>query len=335
MKNKIFIILTALCIILAVIAFPLIITFVRKNTIPDKNMKITMVLKTTDPNIYFWQVVKAGAETAKEEYGISLNFIGPAYENDIDYQISAVESLVFQKPSIVILASCDYNRLVPAVQKLHSKGIPVITLDSGINSTIPESFIATDNIKAGEKAGRKMAELLRTGDPIAIISYVKVTSTAMEREQGVRNEIEKSGKIKIDSVYYTDNFTDKATEITLELMKNKPYLKGIIALNEPTTTGVARALKKINQGDNKTVLVGFDSSIEEIEFLEEGIIHALVVQKPFNMGYLGIKTAIDYLKGIKVRKWIDTDSSLITLNNLYSEENQKLLFPLIKENPSK
>jgi len=334
MKNKIYTILAALGIIFSAAVLTFIISILNKSTISYKNIRITLVLKTVDPNIYFWQVVKAGAETAKDEYGISLNFIGPAYENDIDDQVREVENLASQNPSIVILASCDYNRLVPAVEKLHSKKIPVLTLDSGINSQIPESFIATDNIKAGKKAGKKIMDLLYPGDAIAIISYVRSTSTALERERGVRDVIESVGKIRIDTVYYTDNFTDKATEFTMELIKRKPYLKGIVSLNEPTTTGVARALKRMNN-NNHVKLVGFDSSIEEIEFLEEGIIQALVVQKPFNMGYLGIKTAIDYLKGKKVNKSIDTDSSLITLDNLYDEENQKLLFPLINENSVK
>jgi ribose transport system substrate-binding protein len=329
MKNKRLIIWTTAAITVFAVLLVLIIFLIKPNQLALKDMKIAIVLKTSDTNITFWQTVKSGVETAKEESGISVQILGPVYENDIDGQIRVLESVISLKPSLIILASSDYNRLVPAVESVHFMGIPVITLDSGVNSEIPASFIATDNKQAGEKAGKKISELLSPGDSIAIISYVKGATSAIDREEGVREMTDRIGKLKIDSVYYCDNFIDKAAEITSNLLKNKPYIKGIVALNEQSSTGAARTLKNMNRSSS-VLLIGFDSSIEEIEYLEEGIIRALVVQKPFNMGYIGIITAVDYLKGKKVSKWIDTGSSLITRDNMYDEENQKLLFPVIK-----
>ena len=67
--------------------------------------------------------------------------------------------------------------------------------------------------------------------------------------------------------------------------------------------------------------------IEEIQLLEEGIFDAIVIQKPFNMGYLGIETAVRAARGRDVETYVDSGSELITKENMYSEENQKLLFP--------
>ena len=74
-------------------------------------------------------------------------------------------------------------------------------------------------------------------------------------------------------------------------------------------------------------MVGFDSSIEEIQLLEKGVFQAIIIQKPVNMGYLGVEQAINVLTGKKVEKSLDSGSKLITKENLYEEENQRLLYP--------
>jgi ribose transport system substrate-binding protein len=332
MKNKSYIIILIIFIVSSILLTITTLYFIKKNKVIDKDINIAMVIKSMDPSFNFWQIVKAGAITAKEEYGINLNITGPWLESDLNGQKKILEELIVKKPSVIILAALDYNALIPVIEKINFNNIPVITIDSGINSKIPKSFIATDNIEAGEKLGKFMNNLLSEGDSIAIISFVKGAASAIDREKGVRKAINKSGKLVIEGSYYCDNFRDKASEITLNIIRNKPNIKGIIALNDPSTTGAARAIKKTGL-KNSILLIGFDNGIEEIEFLEEGIIKALVVQKPFTMGYLSVITAIEVLRKNNVIARIDTGSELITLENMYTQKNQKLLFPLTKEIP--
>ena len=287
-KKRFFRIILSAGILLFII---IVIFFISKNELQKRPVHIALVIKTIDPSYEFWQIVIAGTESACSEEGAILNVYGPQLENDVDSQIEIINNIIPLKPSALILAACDYNRLVPVVNKIDENQIPLIVIDSGINSDIPLSLIATDNIAAGEKAGLKMLELLSAGDHVIIMSYVKGTATA-------------------------------------KVLKENPGIKGIIALNDPTTIGVARILKQYNFED-KIQLVGFDNSLEEIDYLEEGIIKALIVQKPFNMGYLSAKAAINSIRGKKVQKRIDTSAGLITSENMYSEENQKLLFPII------
>jgi ribose transport system substrate-binding protein len=74
-------------------------------------------------------------------------------------------------------------------------------------------------------------------------------------------------------------------------------------------------------------LLGFDSSLEEIKFIERGVLDATVIQKPFAMGYLAVRAALNAINKIPQARFIDTGSVLITADNLYLPENQKLLFP--------
>jgi ribose transport system substrate-binding protein len=316
-----------------ILLFLIIVIFIiSKNELAKKPVNIALVIKTIDPSYEFWQIVLSGAESACSEEGALLHVYGPQQETDVDTQIDILKNVITRKPSVVILAACDYNRLVPVVKIIDEKQIPLIVIDSGINSDIPLSFIATDNVAAGEKAGLKMLDLLAPGDHVIIMSYVKGTASAIDRETGVKKAFMENPKLIIDDVMYCDNLRTIASELTLKVLKENSGIKGIIALNDPSTIGVARVIKEYNL-EEKIQLVGFDNSIEEIDYLEEGIIKALIVQKPFNMGYLSAKAAVTSIRGEKVEKRIDTSASLITLENMYSEENQKLLFPIIKVVP--
>jgi len=74
-------------------------------------------------------------------------------------------------------------------------------------------------------------------------------------------------------------------------------------------------------------IIGFDNAREQIKYLEEGIYKAIVIQKAFNMGYLGVENAVKLIEGKKVKNEIDSGSTLITKENMYTNLNQKLLFP--------
>ena len=94
--------------------------------------------------------------------------------------------------------------------------------------------------------------------------------------------------------------------------------------------GAGRAIRELGLV-GKVKLVGFDSSVKEVKLLEEGVLQSTIVQKPFNIGYLGIKTAVSVIEGDKMPRHIYTDSVIINKDNMYTEENQKLLFPFVEE----
>jgi len=319
--------LILLSLFTAVVLF-LVITFSsQRNTVTHFSMKepIQIVLKSNEgQSMDFWNVVKSGIEEAGKEFDVKVELSGPRFEREIDKQIEIMNTVLDKHPPLIILAASDYKRLVPSIKKAHKLGIPVVTLDSGVDSSLPVSFIATDNIAAGIKAGKEMLQLLagRKRTAIAIVSHIKETATVIDREKGVRKALQNKNII---GTWFCDVEQDKAYHITLQLIKN-PSLGGIIALNEVATLGVAQAIEE-KGFQNKIIVVGFDNAIKELSLLEAGVIKATVVQQPYNMGYLAVKMAVEYLKGQKVAKFIDTGSILITKKNMFKREYQEILFP--------
>jgi len=294
----------------------------------NRTLHVIVVVKSIDPSAEYWQTVKDGVTAAAKEFNVDTKFEGTTSESDVDGQIKILDAAIKTKPDAIVMAADDDNRLIPEAEKIRRDGIKLITIDSGINSNISQSFIATDNVSAAKKEGQVLNSIMTKGKQIAIMSYVGYSLSAVEREQGLELGLSKANKDEIIGTYYSESSDAKAYQITKQLLESHPEIGGIAGLNEESTTGAAMAIVQMGLG-GKVKIVGFDSSLEEIKYIEMGVIQATVVQEPFNMGYLGIKTAVQIIDGEKYSKKINTDSQLITKENMFTYENQRLLFPFV------
>lgn len=293
----------------------------------ERDYEIVVVLKSTNPEMEFWEIVRAGIDTAAHEHDVSPVIVGPWLEKDIEDQIRIFSGVIEQRPDGIILAASDYEALSPLAYSAREAGIRLVTIDSGVKGEAASSFIATDNVLAGEKAGRRIGELVGESGRIALISHIREVATAIDRERGVRQGFASvSPNGTVIGTYYTGNVVEVAYERTMRLFDEAEELDGLVAMNELTTIGTAHAIVDAGMKD-EVHFVGFDHSREEIALLEQGVIDALVVQKPFNMGYLGVATLLAVLGGEPVSGFIDTGSALVDRSNLYTPENQRLLFP--------
>jgi len=296
---------------------------------PPEEPIVYVVLKATGPQMEFWQIVRAGIQAAATEYDLQPIIVGPREETDIDGQIEILAGVIDVGPDAVLLAASDYNRLVPLAELAVERGITIVTLDSALNSDVPVSFVATDNVAAGIKAGEEIDRLVPLDRKIAIISHVPGVATAIDRERGVRLALRRRDPSTVLGTLFAETDPDQAYRLAERLVRDHEDLGGIVTLNESSTIGAARAVQDLGVADTIRI-VGFDNSIEEIEYLEQGIIKALLVQRPFNMGYLGIRTVATVIRGEPVPPVLNTDSVLVRREDMYSEENQKLLFPIVR-----
>jgi ribose transport system substrate-binding protein len=286
--------------------------------------KIITIVKSN--NLDFWKLVALGTKSAGSEFHANTLFWAPSSEKDVDQQIALLEKAIEEKPDAIVLAASDYERMAPLARKVKEQGILLLTMDSSLPDHISEGHIATDNIKAAQQAADYLAKLGGEKGKFAVISSVAGTATAIERQKGFLQEIKKYPDIQIIDTKYSGSDVQEAYRLTKKILKDHPDLKGIFGINELTTVGIAQAIQEEGKASSiKTV--GFDSSPPILHFIEEGVLSATVVQEPFNMGYLAIQQAVSILDGKAKGKLVYTDSKIITKENMYSPENQKLLFP--------
>ena len=82
---------------------------------------------------------------------------------------------------------------------------------------------------------------------------------------------------------------------------------------------------------DRVFVVGCDNSQRQIALLEQNIIQAIVIQRPFNMGYMAVQQAVRVAQGETPEDFVEVACVLITRENMYTQENQKLLFPVMEQ----
>lgn len=316
-----------IAIVVAVIIIIFALTYSKQSISTIYNKKTIEVIVKTDSND-FWQTVKLGTEAAAKEFGVNVIFKYPSNEKDAEDQIRLVEDAISKKVDAIVLAACDYKKLVEVSEKATDQGIPIIVIDSEIDSSKVSSFIATDNIEAGKLAGKKLVQLVGEKCNIVVMNFVKEAASGKKREEGLMEELKNYKNIKILDIEYSYSDEILAGKLTKKVLDKYNNIDAFVALNAPTTEGVADVIKKMNLG-GKIKIIGFDSTPEEINFLEEDIIQATIVQNPYAMGYIGVKNALYVSNNKKIDKYIDTGSTVINKDNMYLPENQKLLFPFV------
>ncbi len=326
MKNRTTLILL-LCALGAAAALTLLYggsrLFGRQASAPKR---VIVIFKTVDyASTPFWGIVRDGVESAGRDYSISVSIRGPNNEKDVMRQISIVRAALEEKPDAIVLAAADFNLLVPLAKEIKARRIPLVCIDSFVNSNDADVRVGTDNYEGGQKCGAALMRYLKGGETVAVMSYVKGSSTAIDRENGVRDTL--GGRVKILDTLYSDADAGTAYLQAALLIARTPDLRGIVALNDPTARGAARALAESGKA-GRIVLVGFDNSFSVIKYTEQGVIRDTIVQKPFNMGYLGIRAVAELLDRKKPQSWINTGSVDINKDNMFQPENQKLLFPI-------
>ncbi len=270
------------------------------------------VLVTMDSQDEHWLKVKEGAETkAKELGGVEISFRAPAGKVDPNEQIRMVEDAINQEADAILLAPSDKAALAGVVDRAVEAKIPVVIIDSSVDTDGYVSFLATDNYMAGAMAAKRLAKEINNKGKVAIINAQPGSGTAIAREQGFTDCIKKDFKdIDIITVQYCNGDKVMALNQATDIINAHPDLAGFFACNEGSTVGVSRAIEE--QGvAGKIKVVGFDMSKDVISAIDTGLIQASAVQNPFKMGYEGVQAAADAIAGKTVAPKVDTGVMIV------------------------
>jgi len=314
-------------IIIAIIIGICLLIFPMRDIKSTTPINIVYIPKSIDETNEFWMALISGVKMASKEYNVNLTALAPKQEVDYEEQNKLIQEAIDKKPDAIMLSPLSYTENTNMAKEIKKNGIKLVFIDSEVNEDIADCIVSTDNFIAGEKMGSCMKKQLKEDTKIAVVSHVKTTSTAIDREKGVRYGLG-SDENKIIEVVYSDSMYDKASNLTKELMEKYPDITMIAGFNEYSSVGAANAIKELGL-EKQVKIVGFDNSLEEVELLEEGVFDSIVIQKPFNMGYFGLEQAVKLAKGEKCSKYLDSGSELITKENMYTTENQKMLFPFV------
>jgi ribose transport system substrate-binding protein len=296
-------------------------------------LRIAVIPKGTTHE--FWRSVHAGAVKASQELGVDIVWKGPLKEDDLKGQIDVVDNFVAQSVSGIVLAPLSDKGLHGSVRSAVQAGIPVVVFDSDLEGQDHTSFVATDNFAAGRMAGEELARRMGDTGNVVVLRYQAGSASTAHREDGFLAAIKEHANVHVSSDnQYGGATTETAFAMSENLLAAKKAdaggVQGIFAPNESTSFGMLLALRKAGLA-GKVHFVGFDASDKLVQAVREGAIDALVLQNPFNIGYLAVKTMSLHLRGQAVDKRIDTGARLVTQDNLESPETRELIKPDLKK----
>lgn len=286
---------------------------------------VAIITKSTTSN--FWKEVYSGASAGATEYNLNITFDGPDNEEDYETQNEMILQAAEDGADVIVLSAVDYNANATVVDEVSKMGVKIISIDSSVNSDAVICEISTDNYEAGYMAGEAALEVEQETLYIGIVNFDENSANGQEREEGFRVCVLEDERVVFIETINVNSTTADAIEGTKELLETYPEINVIATFNEWTSLGVGYAIEELGKEDSIHV-VAFDNNSISVGMLESGAVDALIVQNPFAMGYLGVEYAYNLIYNISLGETvIDTATTLVTRENMYEEENQRVLFP--------
>ena len=292
---------------------------------PTSRYKVALIAKST--GLEFWNAVFTGAQAAATEYNIDLVVTAPENEEDFEGQNALIEDAVADGAKAIIFSAIDYEANAAAIDAAAQAGVVIINIDSQVNSGHVAAYIGVDNYGAGRMAAQSALDGVPGQLNVGLINYEVNGANGRDRAAGAKEAFEQSGRAQVVATAQTHPNADDARRDALEMLRDHPEINVLIALNEPSSVGTARAVHQMQRADDLW-LVAFDSNLETIDALQNGAVDALVVQNSYSMGYFGVQSAYRLLAG--QGSSVNTDNiasaAVITRDNMFAMDNQRELF---------
>jgi len=273
----------------------------------------------------FWQAVKNGSEQAAVDYDVEITFEGPESEAMVDKQVEMFQTALDKNPAAICLAAVDSKAFEPLLQEAKEKGIPVIGFDSGVDSDVPVTTAATDNIAAAALAADKMAEFIGGEGEVAVIAHDQTSRTGIDRVAGFVDRIESEyPNITVVDVQYGGGDHLKSTDLAKAIIQANPDLKGFFGANEGSIIGVLNAATEL--GVEGLTIIGYDSGKQQMDMIRSGAETGAITQNPVGIGYKCVEAAFKAYNGESLPEMIDTGFYWYDASNIDDEEIQAVLY---------
>ena len=288
---------------------------------------ISVIIRGT--NSEEWNIMKAGMEQASSEMNVNLKFISLLEENNIKEQEEYLQKSIDSETDAIVISPADYTELSSTIEDINKK-IPIVLFESKIETKQNIPYISSDNYELGKKLAEEVIRNGNTRKKIIIVKSDFKFSSLVDRYNGFIDEISTS-KNTYDSIELPKEDFKLYSEIRDIMEMDKGAV--LVAFEPNSLEAIGKAKKYIinnTHSEYNTEVYGIGRTSSIISLIEEKLINATVIQNEFNIGYLSINTAVNKIKSKKIDDKINIESTLINSENMYSKENQKILFPIVR-----
>lgn len=251
-------------------------------------------------SVPYWNDGLRGLEAAAKQLGISFdrtkNFYGPADGNGQE-QARIIDELVAKGVKGIIVSPADGDAIIGACKNAMDKGIPVLTVISGMNDkTAYYGELGGSNYNVGVTGADYVAKLIGEKGTVGILTIPGVP-VHDQRSEGYVETFKNYPNIKVLPLVNTDADPNKGQERAAALIQANPDLKALIGTDSVGGAAAARAVKEAGKV-GEIIVLGMDRDADLLGYIKEGTVTATVASKSFTTKYM----AMHYMY------WILTDS---------------------------
>jgi ribose transport system substrate-binding protein len=276
----------------------------------------------------YWQSAAAGFKKAGAEYKVTARVVGPD-GHDPQAELTELNNAVAAKAGGILISVADAAVLKPGIDAAVSAGIPVITIDSDAADSHRLYFIGTNNLEAGRLGGQRAVEKLGGKGNIVVFTFAGQPNTE-ERLKGIKDVFSIHPDLKIVDVVDIKADPKTAFDKTQQYMAltGPKQIAAFICLDSASGKPVSDAVARVS-GTNRLV-ISWDVSPDTLAAIKAGTIDSTVVQKPYTMGYVGLKALDQVFHDAPVQagkdfttdsfspypSFVDTGTSLVDKSNV-------------------
>jgi ribose transport system substrate-binding protein len=276
----------------------------------------------------FYITMDCGARAKATALGnITIDTQGPE-RFDQTLQTPILNAVVQSQPSAIMMAPNDRRGMIAPIQAAIDAGVPVLLVDTTIESDIQLADVATDNVEGGRLAARGLADAIGGSGKVFVVNVKPGISTTDQREEGFREAIEKEfPDVEYLGQEYCEDDANIAAQITSARLQSDPDLAGIFGTNLFAAQGAAAAVRQ--QGlQGKVRMVGFDAGPTQVQDLRSEVVDLLIAQHPGDIGEVAIQLLHDFLTtGTPPDpKELVTGATIVTRDNIDDPDVARYLY---------
>jgi ribose transport system substrate-binding protein len=244
-------------------------------------------LIATNLSLSYWKTAVAGFNQAAARYKVTAKIAGPDSYDPQD-ELQELKHAVASKPAGILISVADEALLKPGIDDAVAAGVPVITIDSDAPSSHRLFFIGTNNLAAGHLGAQRVVEKLGGRGNVVFYSMPGQPNLD-ERLKGYKDIFATHPDIKITDVVDIKGDARNAFDSTQQFLSQTGPTKvsAFICLEASAGKVVADAVRRQKATDR--VVIAMDVEQDTLAEIKDGTIEATISQKPFTMGFVGLK----------------------------------------------
>ncbi|MFS0881694.1 sugar-binding protein [Metabacillus niabensis] len=288
-----------------------------QGTVPNthhNNYQHHFVLIPEELDNDYWRLVEQGARDAAKFHNVYLEYLGPKQANTAEH-LKTIDMAIAGRVDGIITQGIGEEQFNHLVTKAKEKSIPIVTIDTDAPESERAVYVGTDNYYSGFIAGKAIINDTTGRQHVAIVTGRHDAPHQKLRVQGFMDAIATEKRISVLTVEESNITEIGASEAAHKILKQYPSVTAFYGTSALDGIGIAKVVSNLKAEDN-IYIIGFDILSETLEYIENGLIEATVVQFPYQMGYESVERLIQLNEGKELQPLQHTDTKIVHKEDL-------------------